>query len=525
MSCSGIIDKLTKSNCFVRLASGKCFHTAHQPSGAIIIIRTSASDEQSSSRPTGKEIGKATLWSVGNAATAQGLTLLAFLVTTRLIDPAAFGIVAVATLIVEVIKRLLIEPLAIRLMSYPEPELAEYNQFFSSIVLFGGAGALAMVLLAQPIAWGFGEPLLASVLPFMAALLVGTSLWRTHEIWFTKNFKFRSLALRSAVAAALGSFAGIVMAFSGFGIWSLVTQQLVSSAVLVVLLVVKSAWRPKLKLDFKEAFTRLSSVRHFALINGMNFVAAESDVFYLTYFTGPQNAGIYSAAKRLVLAANIIVVGSIGSVVLSVFSRGREDPGAHARMNTSLSVVGLVFFPVFVGLSLLSQDVVSILLSHRWYPSGAILSVLALSTMALALNSVVTNYLIAARADGTLTRLIAAAAISTILILPILAQHSPRSVAWGVAAIAWSSFIAICVVAARREKKPTFSLLRAVALPAVGAVAMAITWVSVPVHGTAMFRLLILAPALLLLYVAVVALVGFSTLKRLAIRAGLRTQP
>ncbi|RST31090.1 hypothetical protein HMF7854_09755 [Sphingomonas ginkgonis] len=460
-------------------------------------------------------VGKAALWSVGNAATSQGLSLLAFLITARIISPAAFGLVAIATLIVEVSKRLVVEPLAIRLMSLPDPSEDEYNEFFSSIVLLSGLGSAAIFLLAYPIAWILREPPLAPVVELIAVVLFGTGLWRSHEIWYSKRFEYHALAVRSSIASAFGGATGIGMALAGFGVWSLVAQQLVSTAVTVVLLVFLSPWRPRLRFHLGHTRRHLGSARHLALINVLNFVGYEADVFFITYYLGSTAAGIYSAAKRLMLAANLIIVSSTGSVILALFSRGSENPAAYQRLLNSLLVVGLVFFPVFVGLSLLGTDVIALLLNKKWLASGAILSILALSTLGQGMASLVTNYLIAARADRQFTAVVLGGAVATVCVLPLLAHVSARGVAFGVAAITWSSLVALCIAAAAREGRSVLAMLKALALPAAGAGAMTAAYLLLPFHAAPLLRLLLLPPLLLAVFAVTVTLLGYPEMKRL----------
>ncbi len=64
------------------------------------------------------------------------------------------------------------------------------------------------------------------------------------------------------------------------------------------------------------------------------------DVFFASAFLGPTIAGAYSVAKRVLLAANLILVNAISAVTLPAFANlGAEDERRRAFLNTCAGVV------------------------------------------------------------------------------------------------------------------------------------------------------------------------------------------
>ena len=217
-------------------------------------------------------MGAAALWSIGNAFTGQAISLLAFLVTARLISPAAFGTVAIATLAIEVMKRILIEPVALRLLAANNPDQRDYADSYSHIIVLSVGGSLILALLAEPLAWLVNLPDLPLVLYVMSGMLIGIGLPRTHEVWYAKRFEFRLLAVRSSLAATAAGISGVVLALLGFGLWSLVAQQLVGTVVGFILLYVLSSWRPRFKLEIRRSVQELIAAQHYIYTNVMSFV-------------------------------------------------------------------------------------------------------------------------------------------------------------------------------------------------------------------------------------------------------------
>lgn len=462
-------------------------------------------------------VGTAALWSVGNAITAQAISLLAFLVTARFISPEAFGLVAVATLLVELVRRTLVEPLALRLMAMNNPGERDYDDCFSYTVVLGAVGMLVVLALAQPLAILTGLPQLAVVLYVMAGVLVSIGLSRTHEVRYAKRYEFRLLAIRSSAAAIVGGATGVTMALTGYGLWSLVAQQVVTSVASFILLFLLSRWRPHFRLAVGASLRSLLGVKHFIFTNVVGFAGVQADVFFVTSSLGATAGGLYSAAKRLILAANLIVINSVQGVILTSFAERNQSPRAYQIHLDGLEIFALIITPLFIGLAILSEDVIAVLLSSAWLGSSAILAALCYAALGGGIALVVVNYLIAAGADRSRTAVIVGTAVVTVAALPFVAPLGATIVAWFMAAMAWLSLFTLAWVAAVRSQVSFLQPLQALLLPVAGAAAMLGADALIGLDASPLLRLLIMPPVLLVAFLAVVGVLGFATEARVVV--------
>ena len=459
--------------------------------------------------------GAAALWSVGNAAVGQVVALLAFLVTARLISPAAFGLVAIATLSVEVVKRLFLDSVATRLMARNRPESGDFDDCFMAIVTLAIAGTLLLFILSWPLAWLIGEPKLTPILQLMCLMLLGIGLFRTHEVLFAKRLQFKQLAVRQALAAMGGGATGVTLALLGFGVWALVAQQLVATGVALVSTYLFSDWRPRLRFSPLRAWRKLLDARQLIVTNSTYFVSAETDLFFLTSALGAGVGGIYSAAKRLILAATLVLVNSLGNMVLTAYARGSESPRAYELFLGSLTVKALLLTPLFLGLSVLGTDLVTFLLGPPWTSSGAILSILALAALAQGLTSLIINYLLAGGADRIITLVITTGAVITLIVLAIVAPLGAAATACAVTTITWLSLLVFCGIAVRKGGGSPGDLVSAFWLPAVGATGLVAMAELLAAVWSPSYRLLAWPPLLLAAYASTVGLLGIGKLKAL----------
>jgi len=221
-------------------------------------------------------------------------------------------------------------------------------------------------------------PELANVIRGTGIIIVVSGLSRTHEAWLTHNMMFRPLAIRSICSITIGGIVGVVLAYKGFAVTSLVVQQVVTSLISLVTLWLTTPWKPKMKISKDSIRESLGFSKHVALSNITNFANQNSDVFFITYFLGTAGAGIYSAGKRIVNTLNTVLSSALMRVSLPAFTRYKNDLnefGNKYLQATYFTV--LVTAPAFVGLSALSHDITFLLLGNKWMPSVPIMQIVS----------------------------------------------------------------------------------------------------------------------------------------------------
>ena len=110
-----------------------------------------------------------------------------------------------------------------------------------------------------------------------------------------------------------------------FGLLSLIAQQIVTTLFGAIFLWSVTKWRPGLETSKEHIIKILKYARYISFNNSANLVNAQSDVFLLLIFCASP-AGIYNAAKRLILSANLVMSSSIGQVSMPALSNASQDP-------------------------------------------------------------------------------------------------------------------------------------------------------------------------------------------------------
>jgi O-antigen/teichoic acid export membrane protein len=331
-------------------------------------------------QPLKSRVLRGALWSFTENVALQGLTFAVFVVLARLLDPVVFGLLATASLFVQLFKATVFDSIATAIVSRAQPSDEDYSTAFILTVALSIPAFLVLLLAAGAIASLFGTPSLAGVLRGVGVMLVFNGLSRTHEAWLTRDLQFKSLALRSTIATIGGGIVGIVLASLGQGVLSLVLQQVTFSLVSLLTLWSVTKWRPKLQFSPASALWIYRYSRHVAMTGITNFVNQSSDVFFITYFLGPAAAGIYSAGKRILTAINAVFAGALQRIALPAFAEVQNDRERMARaFLEAVGITAMITAPIFAGLICLSDDLTRVLLGDKWMAASPIMAILAVT--------------------------------------------------------------------------------------------------------------------------------------------------
>ncbi|MGN6374710.1 MAG: oligosaccharide flippase family protein [Sphingomonas sp.] len=376
------------------------------------------------------------VWAVFGQGAGQMLSLVSFLVIARFVSQESFGLVAVSIATIEIVRRVVLDPVTYALTAKTDITERDYNVSLTLLAVLGTVTAAAMFALAGPLTALIGSPGAARPLHAMSVLLLAYGLSGTHGSWLARHMRFRALAMRSTGSVIAGGAIGIVMAINGFEYWSLVGQQLAISAISLATLWVATDWTPRLVLRWRDVVRTYHAVRHISLSAVWTSIGNDADLFFASAWFGPAVAGIYNAAKRIMLSANLILVQAISAVTLSAFANLEHDHHRRKEFRAGLAFTSAVTAPAFGGLAVTAPEIVHVILGPRWAAVAPILAALSASGYLLSLGIIATSVLLVARRTQLDSLSSAVAAAANVLTFLAVVRFGPIALAITVSATA-----------------------------------------------------------------------------------------
>lgn len=326
-----------------------------------------------------EKAAKGLVWSVIQKWGRAAITTVFFVILSRLLTPEAFGLVALASIFTELVEIFLDQGTSAAIVQRADIERAHLDTAFWMSILTGLLLTAGTIAASGLVATFFDEPRLAPVLSVLSLSFILNALSTTQLAILQRKLAFKSLAARSLTATTVGGIVGISMAFAGFGVWSLVAQNLARGIAAAIVLWRASDWRPGLNVSrkhYKELFTFGVSV---VGNNVLNVVVRHADDFLIGYFLGATLLGYYTVGYRLLLIIIRLVTEITNTVAFPTFSRLQHQPERMRRAFYSVTqYTSLLAFPVFIGLATLAPELVPALFGEQWTPSIPVMQVLAM---------------------------------------------------------------------------------------------------------------------------------------------------
>lgn len=184
------------------------------------------------------------LWSSVDTFVGHGLNFIVGIILARILSPREFGLIGMIAVFIAVSESFINSGFSSALIRKKDCT----NTDFSTVFYFNlAAGILFFLLLfftAPLIAGFFDEPQLKPIVQVLGVVLIIDSFTLIQRTILTKQIDFK-LQARISIIASLGSgVIAIVMAYNGFGVWSLVAQRTVKQGLNSVFLWLWNRWRP-----------------------------------------------------------------------------------------------------------------------------------------------------------------------------------------------------------------------------------------------------------------------------------------
>lgn len=305
--------------------------------------------------------------------------LASMTVLARLLVPADFGLVVLATSMVALLELLGAFGLDTALIRQADATSRHYDAVWTFNLVFGVAVAAAAACLAPAAAWLYGDPRLVDVLLVLAlARLVG-AFESTGIVGFRKELAFdrevRFLLVKRFVTSLLVT---VPLAFVLRSHWALVLGTLAGTCIGVALSYVVHPYRPRL------SFERLGELMRFArwlfVAHILEFLHARFADFVIGAAAGPAALGTYGAAREVARLPSLEVAAPVNRAVFPGYVKLADD---RAQLRDTylrvLSILLLFVIPAAAGLVVLAEPAVLVLLGDRWSAAIPLIQVLALN--------------------------------------------------------------------------------------------------------------------------------------------------
>lgn len=337
---------------------------------------------------------KGTVWSTLERFSVQGIHFLVMILMARILTPADYGIVGMLAIFIAVSQSLVDSGFSQALIRKQDrSEIDNSTVFYFNIAV--GIGMYLILFFSAPlIADFYNEPLLVPITRAIGLSVVFNSLAVVQRALLTVSLDFKTQAKASFIGAIVSGAIGITMAYTGFGVWAIVWQQLSNLAVVTVLLWILSHWKPIWAYSwnsFKELFGFGSKLLASGLLDT---VFRNLYLIVIGKFFKASDIGYYTRAHQFTDFASSNITGIFQRVTYPVLCTIQDDDtrlrDVYRRL---LKTSAFIIFPLIMGMAGVAKPMIISFLTEKWLFSAILIQILCFSQMWYPVHAINLNLL------------------------------------------------------------------------------------------------------------------------------------
>lgn len=375
------------------------------------------------------------MWSSIQTFGNQFINFAVSIILARLLLPAEFGLIGMIGIFMGIGGALIGSGLGASLIRTTDADQRDYSTVFV-FNLVGSIIIYAVMFIAAPyIADFFKQPVLTKItrlytLSFIISAFTAVQVTRLH-----KHLDFKTETKSSLVSTLVSAVVGVSLAYSGFGVMSLVWMGLAGAVVNTAMLWVQSGWRPSLIFD-QQKFRY-----HFGFGSRMMFSGILDILFSNAYtlligkFYAPAQLGFYNRADSLKQLPVSTFSGILNKVTYPLFAEIKnDDVRLKSVYKQIMKMVIFIIAPVLVMMAVLAEPLFRFLFTEKWLPAVPYFRILCVAGILYPLHAYNLNILsVKGRSDLFLRLEI----IKKVLLLVVLAG----SFSFGIMGLIWGQVI------------------------------------------------------------------------------------
>lgn len=348
--------------------------------------------EQFDNQSLKQKTAQGLFWGILSSGGMQLLNLIIGIFLARLLSPAEYGIVGMIAIFTLIAGNIQDSGFSVALINIKEIKHNDYN----SVFWFNVAMSLSMYLIlffsAPLIASFFHQPCLVKLSRFVFLAFVITSLGISPNAMLVRSLKVKEKTITSLSALVISGTVGVIMAMRGCSYWSLATQQVLYSVVIVIGRYYYTRWHPTFKVDFTPV-RHMFSFSYKVLITTI-LTSINNNMLAVVFgrLFSAQVVGNFSQANKWNTMANQLVSNTVAQVAQPVLVQVNDDrERRHRIFGKMMRFTAFLAFPAMFGLAMVAPQFILIAIGEEWIDSIPLLQILCISGAFIPLYTIYQN--------------------------------------------------------------------------------------------------------------------------------------
>lgn len=320
-------------------------------------------------------------WTSVERFSQQIIQFVIGIIIARILSPQDYGIIGMTAIFFAVANTFVDSGFGSALIQKKDRNDIDYSTCFYFNLAVGFVSYLILFFIAPAISDFYRIPLLCDVIRVLGLSLIVNSLTISQTARMTAEMKFKEMSVITIIIQVFTGIVGLYFAYTGWGVWALVFQQLGSSIAKLIIIEVYLKWIPQFVFSipsFKHMFSYGSKILCSSLIN----------VIYDNMYTlvigrvfSAKDVGYYNRGNQFAILPTTTILNIFMKVAFPLMAEVQNDTEKlQIAYKKFLRVPIFILYPILFGLIVLAKPLILVLLGEKWLPAVPILQVLCIGS-------------------------------------------------------------------------------------------------------------------------------------------------
>ena len=318
-------------------------------------------------------------WSLIDNLAYQGITFVVGVIIANFVTPEEYGLLGIIMVFIALFNSIVDCGFSNALIRKKEVCDTDYNTVFIVNMLASVFLYFLLFLLAPYIATYFHQSELDLLLKVTGIIVVINAVGIIQKTILVKAIDFKTQTKASLLSSTLSGCAGIWAAMVGWGVWSLVMQQILRQLLYTVVIWYFSKWMPSLKFSY-SSLKDLFGFGWKLLVSGLiETVWKEINQVVIGRYYKMYALGQYTRAKQFSDGVTYGLLTVIQRVTYPSLSLVQDDDERLRNVLRKIIKMSMyVLTPCVVGLAACADSLLDVLVGQQWKDAAYYLQLICL---------------------------------------------------------------------------------------------------------------------------------------------------
>lgn len=320
------------------------------------------------------------IWRLFERFGTQIISFVLSIILARILDPNVYGQVAIVLVLISILSVFIDSGFGNALIQKKEVDDIDYSSVFYFNIFICLILYAILFFFAPSIALFYHSSELTSIIRVLGLTIIISGVTNIQNSYVSRNLLYKKYFYCTLIGTSISAIVGIILALNGYGVWSLVFQNLSNNIINTIALWAIVKWRPKLKFSFSRLKVLFSYGWKLLISSLINTTWTKLRQLIIGREFSASELAFYNKGSHFPDITTSSVITSINSVIFPTMSKAQDSiESVKNIMRKSIKIGSYILWPMMIGLASCADNFVIVFLSEKWIPIVPFLRIFCIS--------------------------------------------------------------------------------------------------------------------------------------------------